>query len=243
MAILDLPATEQRVQDAVDYRRTTLNLSSSYSALYSCDVLILDQYTGRRLYVPPSGYVGACYALTDRNYAVWFAPAGLFRGKLTVLGIRNIYNQGDRDTLVQNEINPIRVISGVGIAVWGADTLQTKKSSLSNVNVRRLMLYLEKSLSQTALYSVFNPNDSILRSRLQDIADRFLQQIKDGEGLYGFGVVCDDSNNTPATIANGDLIMDIYVDPVLPAKRILLTAVITKTGARFVNASETAQAA
>lgn len=233
IAILDVPSLEQDIESAVNFRRTTLNLNSNYSAIYSCDLMILDEYNSVRLFIPPSGHIAAAYAATDRDFATWFAPAGLTRGKLNVLGTRFLYNQGDRDTLVDSEINPIRVIEGVGIAIWGADTMQTKKSALSNVNVRRLMIFLEKSLSAAALYSVFNPNDEILRSRLVEICERFLAPIRKGQGLYSYGVQCDDANNPPEVTAAGDLILTVFVDPVLPAKRILLTAVINRTGARF----------
>ncbi len=233
IAILDTPSTEQKVQDAIDFRRSTLNLNSSYAALYSCDVFILDEYNRRRLYVPPSGHVAGAYAKTDRDFATWFAPAGLVRGKLSVLGVRHIYNQGDRDALAESQVNAIRNIEGSGIAIWGADTLQTMASALSNVNVRRLMIYMEKALSDASLYSVFNPNDEILRSRLVEMCTRFLQPIQDGRGLYWFGVTCDETNNPPETVAAGDLFLDVGIDPVLPAKRIILRAVINKTGARF----------
>lgn len=233
MSILDVPQMEQKVQNALDFRRNVLSLNSNYSALYCCDLLVLDSYSGRRLYVPPSGYVAAAYARTDREYATWFAPAGLIRGALRVLGVRHKYNQGDRDMLVESQINPIRVIEGIGISIWGADTMQTMSSALSNVNVRRLMLFLEKSLSQAALYSVFDPNDEILRSALVEMCTRFLQPIQDGRGLHWFGVQCDDANNPPEVTAGGDLILDVLVDPVLPAKRILLQATINRTGARF----------
>jgi phage tail sheath protein FI len=206
-------------------------LDSSYSALYTPDYLVLDENNDIRLYVPPSGHIAAAYARTDEEAELWFAPAGMNRGHLNVLGVRHVYNQGDRDMLVDSQINPTRVIQGAGIKIWGADTLQTMASSLSNVSVRRLMLFLEKSLSLAALYSVFDPNDPVLRAQMVELCQRFLQPIKDARGLYGFGVQCDDENNPPEITASGDLILDVYVDPVLPAKRINLTATIQKTGA------------
>lgn len=233
MAILDMPSMSQEVQQAIDHRRLNLGINSSYSALYSCDLMVLDTYSNRRLYVPPSGYVAAAYARTDREFATWFAPAGLVRGNLRVLGTRHKYNQGDRDALVESQINPIRVIEGIGISIWGADTLQTMSSALSNVNVRRLMLYIEKSISSAVIYNVFDPNDEILRNKLVEIATRFLKPIKDGRGLHNFTVVCDMTNNGDDTIAAGDLNLDISLDPVLPAKRILINATINKTGSRF----------
>lgn len=51
-----------------------------------------------------------------------------------------------------------------------------------------------------------------------------------GRGLYWFEVICDERNNTPEIIANGDVMLDVYIDPVLPAKRIHLNAIVPKTG-------------
>lgn len=233
MSILDTPSMMQRVSDAIAYRRNTLMLDSSYSALYAPDYLVLDEHNDIRLYVPPSGHVAGAYARTDEEAELWFAPAGMNRGRLNILGVRQTYNQGDRDTLYDSQVNATRVIMGSGIKIWGADTLQTMASALSNVSVRRLMMFMEKSLSVAALYSVFDPNDYILRAQLTDIAERFLKPIKDARGIYDFDVVCDESNNPAETVANGDLVLDIYVDPALPTKRIHLTAIIQKTGARF----------
>jgi phage tail sheath protein FI len=233
IAILDTPATEQSVSNAISFRRNDLQIDTSYAALYAPDYFILDKYSDRRLYVPPSGFIAAAYARTDREFDTWWAPAGPNRGKLSVLGVRYEYNQGDRDALVDNQVNPTRVIRGTGIRIWGADTLQVQSSALSNVSVRRLMLFLEKSLSLAVLYSVFDPNDSILRSKLVEICTRFLKPIKNGRGLYWFEAVCDDTNNPPEIVAGGDLILDVYIDPVLPVKRIHLNAIVNKTGVRF----------
>lgn len=232
VAILDVPSDSQKVQDAIAYRRLDLHLDSSYSALYSSDLYVGDKYNDIRLYLPPSGFVGACYARTDRDYELWFAPAGMIRGDLDVAGVRQVYDQGKRDALYESQVNAIRVIEGAGIKIWGADTLQIVASALSNMSVRRLMIFIEKSMENVLLYSVFDPNDQLLRSRLESVSSRFLKQIKDARGLYDFKVVCDESNNKPESIANGDLNIDFWVDPVLPAKRIHFTAVINKTGVR-----------
>ncbi len=238
MAILDVPSMEQKVQDAINYRRNDLMLDSTYSALYAPDYLILDQYNGIKLFVPPSGHVASAYARTDNEFDLWWAPAGMTRGRLNILGVRETYNQGDRDALYVNQINATRVILGSGIKIWGADTLSVITSALSNVSVRRLMIFLEKSLSEAVIYGVFDPNDEVLRSTLRDICIRFLLPIQNARGLYGFGVQCDEKNNPPEVIAAGDLMLELDVDPVLPAKRIHLTAIINKTGARFVNQSQ-----
>jgi len=233
IAVLDIPSTEQDTARAIAYKRNTLNLDSSRSAIYSPDLKIYDQYNDFQVFVPPSGFVAAAYAKTDYVAETWFAPAGMSRGDMKILGVRKTYNQGDRDALALAQINPMRVFPGKGYKIWGADTCQSMASALSNVNVRRLLNFVEKSISIAALYSVFDPNDAILRAFLREMCERFLQPIKNGRGLYKFQVVCDESNNTPETIAAGELILDVYLDPVIPAKRIQLNAVIMKTGANY----------
>lgn len=233
IAVLDMPSSEQDVSRAIAYRRNTLNLDSSRSAIYSPDVKILDSFNDRELFVPPSGHAAAAYARTDSDAETWFAPAGMNRGDLKILAVNKIYNQGDRDALTDAQINTIRVFPGIGYKIWGADTLQVMASALSNVNVRRLLNFIEKSIQIAGLYSVFNPNDSILQAQLVEMTERFLKPIKSGRGLYDYTVVCDSTNNPVELIASGDTILDVYLDPVIPAKRIHLNAIVTKTGANF----------
>lgn len=230
IAVLDMPSDKQEVASAIDYRRNELNLDSSYAAMYSPDVKILDVHNDRILFVPPSGYAAACMAYTDEHAETWFAPAGMERGDLDILGVREIYNLDSRDMLTDAQINSIRVIPKSGYKIWGADTMQTMASALSNVNVRRLLNFVEKSISIAALYQVFNPNTETLRNKLTEMCDRFLRPIKGERGLYAFYTQCDDRNNPPEVIATGDVILDVYLDPVIPAKRIHLNATVAKTG-------------
>tara|TARA_B100000700_G_scaffold88627_1_gene99949 strand:- start:67932 stop:69563 length:1632 start_codon:yes stop_codon:yes gene_type:complete len=232
-AVLDMPDEYYEVADAVNYRRNDLNVNSSYGAIYGPWVQIRDTANNKKIFVPPSGLVAGAYAATDSNRALWFAPAGLSRGGLSVLGIRKKYNQGSRDALDRAQINPIRFMPGRGYVVWGQETLQSHASALSNVNVRRLINYIKKSVSTAANVGVFDPNDTFLRTRLSGIAESFLKPIRNGRGLYSFEVICDERNNKADNIANGDIILDIYADPVIPAKQIHLTAHVQPTGSTF----------
>ena len=234
IAVLDIPSSLQDTADALTYRNNDLNLDSSYAAIYAPDVLILDKFNDRQIWIPPSGFVAAAYAFTDESTDIWFAPAGMSRGTLNVLEARNIYNQGHRDALTDSQINAIRFFpNGAGYKIWGSDTMQTMASALSNVSVRRLMNSIEKAVGRSNLYSVFDPNDQLLRDKLRAIIERFLQPIRDAGGLYWFSVVCNDSNNPPSVVASGMLVVDAYFDPVITTKRIKLTANIVRTGASF----------
>lgn len=233
IAVLDTPKNKQITADAVAYKLNDLNLNSSYAAIYTPDLLIKDAFNDIQLYVPPSGFAAAAYARTDKEAELWFSPAGMARGDLNILSVRHVYNQGMRDALNDAQVNMVRVFPGKGYKLWNDCTTQVAASALSNINVRRLLNFIEKSIGLASYSSVFDPNDSYLRAQLVEMAERFLRPIKAGRGLYWYSVQCNAENNPPEVVANGDLMLDIYIDPVLPAKRIHLTAIITPTGASY----------
>lgn len=229
-AVLDVPRNVQEAQDAVNWRRTVLNANTSYGALYAPDLIVRDTNKARNLIIPCSGHVAGVFARTDRVSAAWFAPAGITRGQLNVIGLHKDYELGHRNMFAENQINPIVAKPGNGIVVWGADTLQSHASALSNINVRRLVSLLKTSIASSTEIGIYEPNDSFLRNEMIGLCEDILEPILRGRGLYWYTVICDERNNSNEDIANGDLILDVYVDPVLPAKRIHLNAIIPKTG-------------
>lgn len=233
VAILVVPTASQTGSGEVIFRSTTLNLNSSYSALYTPDLKIRDQFNNSVLFVPPDGYVGACYALTDIVRDPWYAPAGLNRGLLRVLDVYIRYTEGQRDSLYVKQINPIRNIPGQGVAIWGQKTLQVKESALSRVNVRRLLIVVEKSIAAALVYIVFELNNQFTRLQVFQMVDSFMRRIKARNGVYDYKVVCDETNNDQTVIDNNELNVDVYIKPQRAAEFIRLQAVITRTGANF----------
>lgn len=232
-AILDLPDENYMAAKAVRYRRNELNVSTSYGAMYAPFVKIRDTDSNKPIWVPPSGLVAAQFAYTDRVKAVFWAPAGISRGQVSVLDIRHKYNQGSRDAMDRAQINIIRKIPGRGFVIMGQDTLQTHASGFQNVNVRRLVNFIKTSISIAGLPSNFNPNDSFERLKLKNMCDSFMAPIKNKRGVYEWETICDERNNKPHHIDNNDIILDLVIDPTIPAKRAHLSANIQPTGASF----------
>jgi phage tail sheath protein FI len=231
IAVLDIPKNKQEPLDAVTYRRETLNLNSSLSTLYTPDILIRDKDNGRDQLVPPSGHVAARYAYTDKHFEAWFAPGGLSRGKMKkAIDLNHNYVLRARNILTKNQVNTIISISGNGINIWNADTLEANKSALNDIGVRRMLCFLHASIRINSLFAVFEPNDSILRSRQRTSIEDLLDPIKKGRGLSWYEVICDSRNNPPNIISNGDLIVDVYLVPIRYAKRIHVSAIIPRTG-------------
>lgn len=236
IAILDLPSSYQTPAAALDYRNNKLNLNSNYSAIYGPDLYILDSYNGIQLYVPPSGHIAAVYARNDRVADAWFAPAGLNRGQLKVLGLRQVYNSGDRELLAGAQINYVRKFPGQGYVVMEAWTLQAKMSALSFVPVRRLLIVVENAVAKALLYSLWEPNDPILRLQIVGMIADYLETIRKRRGINKYLVVCDDSNNSPNTTGRGVLNVDVYVEPTLPVQQISLRMIVTRQGMSFQEA-------
>ncbi len=228
VAILDMPSAYQEAQKAVDYRNLTLNINSSRSTIYTPDVQIQDPYNDLVLYVPPSGYVASVYAYTDATTNAWWAPAGLNRGLLNVLGLRYKYDQPARDLLSNARINYLRSFPGLGIAVWECWTLQAKLSAFSFVNVRRLFDLIGVSVARALLFSEFEPNDDFLKRQIVNLIAQFLETIQNARGIQAFQVVCDSSNQNAIDTARGQLNVDVYIQPILPVRIIQLKLIATK---------------
>lgn len=233
IAILDVPANKQDAQRAIDYRNINLNLNSNRSTLYVSDVYIEDQYTGKRLYVPPSGHIAGVYAYTDATTYPWRAPAGMNRGQLRVLGVRKKYDKGQRDNLWKAQINYIRDFKGMGRVVWEQRTLQVMQSAFSYVNVRRMMDVISVALRRNLLFSEFEPNDDFLRLQIKTMIEDYLRVIQQARGIREFLVVCDERNNQPYYTDLGQLNVDMIIKPILPAEKIRLRGTLTRQGADF----------
>lgn len=231
--VMDIPTAYQDPTQAVVYRRDILNMNSNRAAIYTPDLRINDPYNDLVIYVPPSGHVAAVFAFTDFTSQVWYAPAGLNRGSLNVLGVRYKYNQAQRDILAPVQVNYVRNFPGLGLAVWEQTTLQSKTSALSFINVRRMLDTIEVSVSQALLFSNYEPNDDFLKRQIVTLISQFLEVIKNGRGIADYAVISDSSNNPPQIANIGQLNVDVYIQPILPARVIQLQMIITKQGVSF----------
>lgn len=228
-AILDVPSNMQTAQKAVNYRRNVLNANTSFGALYTSDIKVTHE--GKKIWVPASGAVAARYAYNDNVAAEWWAPAGVQRGVIEgAEALREEYDLGARNMLDQNQVNFLHNINGYGITIWAAQTLQAEKSALQDVPVRRLICSVEKKIKYRTLAGVFEPNDPFLWKELKGFAEKVLEPVKNGRGVYAYAVKCDEETNPPHQIANGDVVLVYYVQPTRYGKRILFTTSVAKTG-------------
>lgn len=240
MCIVDAPFGLD-VQGVIDWHNGTgvyshAAFNSSYAALYWPWVRVFDSYSRKELWLPPSGLTSAQYAYTDYQAQPWFAPAGFIRGRVkSGLRLEMSPDLGQRDSLYgnQNAVNPIVNFTKDGLTIWGQRTLQRRPTALDRVNVRRLMLYLEKSIATAVKYLTFEPNDKFTWNRFVSLADSACSYVKSNRGLYDYKVVCDETTNTPIVIDRNEMNGRILVKPTKAAEIITLDFVILSTGASF----------
>ena len=207
-----------------NYQPRSAIQDTRYAALYYPWIAISDPATGARKEVPPGGHVLGVYARTDAERGVFKAPANeILRG---VLELTADINDGLQDALNPRGVNAVRQFPERGIRVWGARTL-TSDALWKYVNVRRLFIFLERSIFEGTQWVVFEPNDDRLWARVIDTIRLFLRTQWRLGALFGrteqeaFFITCDRTTMTQDDILNGRLICEIGIAPVRPAEFVI----------------------
>ena len=208
--------------------------SSSYAVLDSGYKYQYDKYNDVYRYVPLNGDIAGLCVITDNVRDPWFSPAGFNRGQIkNIVKLAYNPNKTDRDVLYPLSVNPVATFPGQGTVLFGDKTFQAKPSAFDRINVRRLFIVLEKSISTAAKYSLFEFNDAITRSNFVSLVEPFLRDVQGRRGIYDFRVVCDETNNTPEVIDSNRFVGDIYIKPARSINFIQLNFVAVRTGVEF----------
>ena len=215
----------QTPQKAVDWFLHTLGRYSDYAALYWPWVQVSDPLSnGRPLTIPPLGHIAGVYARTDNNKNVGKAPAGVTDGKLnSLIGLEYVATKGERDFVAPAKINPLISSTQTGMAVWGARTISSD-SNWRYVNARRLFMFLEKSIYNSTFWVVFENNGAGLWAKISAQLNGFMTSLFQQGYFAGtspsqaFQIIVDNSNNTPATIEQGDVFISVAAAPNTPAE-------------------------
>jgi phage tail sheath protein FI len=223
MAILD-PPPDLLPQDVLEWRQNTAGYDSKFATLYYPWLEVMDPLTNRPLKVPACGHVAGVWARTDGARGVHKAPANE-----VVLGVNGLgfqVTQEEQGGLNRVGINCIRAFPGRGIRIWGARTLSSDPE-WRYVNVRRLFNYISESIMEGTQWSVFEPNDERLWTRLRISTSNFLTLTWRQGALFGttpeqaFYVKCDDETNPPEVIEAGQVVIEVGVAPVKPAEFVI----------------------
>ena len=219
-----------------------LAIGDPYSGTFYPSCLTTD-LTGNYVVTYPSHMMIRTIIRSDEVAYPWLAPAGTRRGLVdnasqigyvnAITGIFETLGVGQalRDVLYTNQINPITFIPGIGITNFGNKTLQATATALDRINVARLVAFIRYRLEVIGKQYLFEPNDQITRTEIRNSITSMMQDLVAKRGLYDYLVVCDSTNNTPTTIDQNQLWVDIAIEPVKAVEFIYIPLRIEATGA------------
>jgi hypothetical protein len=198
--------------------------------------------SGTNAVVPSSHMMLRTMVLSDQVSYPWFAPAGTRRGGITnatAVGYIDpqtgefqtvALNEGQRDVLYEQKVNPITFFNGVGLVNFGQKTRSRGDSALDRINVARLVVYLRSQLQRLARPYIFEPNDKLTRDEVRQACESLLLELVGLRAIFDFAVVCDESNNTPTRVDRNELWVDIAIEPVKAVEFIYIPLRVKNTG-------------
>jgi hypothetical protein len=230
-AILDSPRGAEtgkganRIEEWPDHFR--LAPYSKYGALYypwlrekAAD------FSGRDLFVPPSGHVAGIYARVENREGVGRAPAN--EPLDGVVEFEFCVGESQQAVLNPKGVNCLRSFPGRGLLVWGARTL-SPDPLWRYVSVRRLSLAVIKQILVNLRWTVFEPNDAALWRKIVATLSAYLRDLFRRGALAGakpeeaFFVKCDAETNTPDLLDAGHCVTQVGFAPARPAEFVYVT--------------------
>lgn len=162
----------------------------------------------------------------------YFAPDGAYAGRLSVLAAHQsptnklidgiisaerLFTPAEVKTLTLSRISPVTLVPGRGHRVRNGLTLSSDQA-WAQISIRRAFDQLEMELYDGLQWCVGEPNTPTMRLNVAAQCDAllFIKKMK-GEIYDYMPTVCDDTNNTPETIAARMLNIKVRVRPVYPA--------------------------
>lgn len=228
LAIVDVPITP-------DPRVTPPPYGSAFEARYFPRVHVPAPHLAAGFAVaPPCGHVMGRLAATKVGTSAQpdprLAPESLLpAGHASGAGVMDVtVTMRDTEPLTRAGVNAIRDFrtAGRGVLIWGGRTA-TADPEWKYVNVRRLFLYLERSIDEGLRWVVFEPNDEPLWRSVRFVVETFLTTCWRAGALAGataeraFFVHCDRTTMTQDDLDNGRLIVEVGVAPLRPSEFVI----------------------
>lgn len=222
--ILDMPEGST-VAETKAYRQS---ISANGGALYYPWLTISDPLTDELINVPTCGHVMGVYARMNNTRGIGKVAAGTTATIRGVVGVETALTGSMVDILNPVGVCCITPRTNAGIVIWGARSLNSTDTTLRYNSDVLINYFFRRSLYRGTQYAVFEPNDDLLRKNVAGTCIAFLQTqfnnrvLKGSSPAEAYYVVCDSTNNTDATINEGQLIVDIGYAPNKPAEFVVI---------------------
>lgn len=229
-----LANTQAGAASIASWRSSQLNIESSYTIADSGWKYMYDKFNDKYRWVPLNGDITGLLARTDQQRDPWFSPAGYTRGVIKNC-VKLAFNpiSTERDTLYKLGVNPVVTFPGEGTILYGDKTLLSKPSAWDRINVRRLFLALERTISRAAKSAMFEFNDDVTRSQFVNMVEPYLRYVQGRRGVTDYRVICDTTNNTQEVIDRNEFVGDIFIKPSKSINFVRLNFVAVRSGVSF----------
>lgn len=224
MCILEPPPAWSTVDQAVAGASSPSFLRSPNAAMY------FPRIAGPGPPRGPAGAVAGVFARSDVLRGVWAAPAGVEAALRWVDELSVPVSDAENGRLNPLGVNCLRNFAGAGPVVWGARTTADEHAAdWKYVNVRRMGLFLEQSLSRGLEWAVFEPNDEPLWGHIRAEAGAFLDDLFHRCAFAGttpreaYFVKCDRETTTQDDVDKGMVNVVVGFAPARPAEFVDLT--------------------
>jgi phage tail sheath protein FI len=223
----------QAIADAGDLE-TSSRVAVYYPYIYIQDPLGKSGNSIRK--IGPVGAVVGNYLANDTKVGPFKTPAGIDTKIVDAIALEKALSPSDLDMLNTGitggsyvaSVNAIRNIPGAGIVIMGGRTLQQDGTANRYVSMRRSLTYIQKRLNDLGQFAVFENNTEVLWARIITVLGSFLNEYRNQGGLRGttaneaFYIKCDAENNNAATIAAGEVHIEIGVALEYPAEFVVI---------------------
>jgi phage tail sheath protein FI len=177
--------------------------------------------------LPPAGAVMGQFAQADAKVGPNQAPAGVGYPLIGVVGVEHQFTNDQLDSLNIAGMDVIRPVPASGFCIMGVRTLKAGMPD-RYIPIRRMLTYLEDLLTKATQFALFAPNGPQLWQTITAVCQQQLNVAMMSGQLAGstpdqaFFVICDDTNNTPASVANGEIHISVGAALETPGEFIVL---------------------
>lgn len=230
------------------FRDSTL-VDSSFVAFFCGGIAVTDPFTSLERAVSEIGDILGAAAYSAAKFGPWYSFAGPKRGTIVnSLGIVNNFglnsNYNNRNLLANHQVCIAGNKSNKN-QIMGNFTAQLKKSQLSFLSVRNMLLYLKKQLAPIYDSYIEEPNDptswlemykkaKVVLKGLQ--AKRAIQKGNEGWSYQGDQFATDPSQykvNSPSDVDAGKYVVNLFVKSIVSLQDIEINIILTDSGVSF----------
>lgn len=241
VAIFDLPK-RQNISDLIELVEqyvpsigqesggSNATFESFWGGMFDGRQMMFDTFNKKDVEVAITAFVAQNYTNVYLKNFPWSIVAGTTRGSIAYPSNSTKYPRSypeEVGALSSARINSCRMFDGQ--ILWSEATLQAKNTALNRMHVASLLAYIYGKHRKQLTPFIFELNTPELRKTVTNLVESNMDYIKSNKGVYEYVVICNDTNNTPETIDNNQLIVDLAIEPAKGVEVITFRSTIYRT--------------